>query len=38
MGFQVDRDDYKAFRCFLSSLDIPHWDETDNSAYQLFLK
>jgi len=38
MGFQVDKDDYKAFRCFLSSLDMPHWDETDNSAYQLFLK
>ena len=38
MGFQVDKDDRKAFRSFLSGLDIPHWDETDNSAYELFLK
>ena len=38
MGFQVDKDDHKAFRSFLSGLDIPHWDETDNSAYELFLK
>jgi len=38
MGFQVDKSDYKAFRSFLSSLDIPYWDETENSAYQLFLK
>ena len=38
MGFQVDKSDYKSFRGFLSSLDIPFWDETENSAYQLFLK
>ncbi len=38
MGFQVDRKDYKVFHSFLSGLDIPHWDETDNAAYQLFLK
>ena len=38
MGFQVDKSDYKVFRSFLSSLDIPYWDETENSAYQLFLK
>jgi len=38
MGFQVDKSGYKTFRCFLSSLDIPHWDETENTAYQLFLK
>ena len=38
MGFQVDKSDYKTFRSFLSSLDIPYWDETENSAYQLFLK
>ena len=38
MGFQVDRSDYRAFRQFLAGLDIPYWDETDNSAYQLFLK
>jgi len=38
MGFQVDKTDYQSFRSFLSSLDIPYWDETKNSAYQLFLK
>jgi threonine dehydratase len=38
MGFQVDKSDYKSFRDFLAGLDIPHWDETENSAYQLFLK
>jgi len=38
MGFQVDKAQYKTFRSFLSSLDIPYWDETENSAYQLFLK
>ena len=38
MGFQVDKAEYKTFRSFLSSLDIPYWEETENSAYQLFLK
>ncbi len=38
MGFQVDKGDDKAFRDFLSSIDIPYWDETENSAYKLFLK
>ena len=38
MGFQVDKADNKSFRTFLSSLDIPYWDETENTAYQLFLK
>lgn len=38
MGFQVDKSDHKTFHNFLNSLDIPHWDETENSAYQLFLK
>lgn len=38
MGFQVDKIDYKAFHLFLASLDIPYWDETENSAYQLFLR
>ena len=38
MGFQVDRKDYRAFQTFLTSIDIPYWEETDNEAYQLFLK
>ncbi|MFT5503067.1 MAG: threonine dehydratase [Gammaproteobacteria bacterium] len=38
IGFQVDQVDKKAFEKFLSSLDIPFADETDNAAYQLFLK
>jgi len=38
MGFQVDKDDKRAFNAFLKSLKIPYWDETENEAYQLFLK
>lgn len=38
MGLQVDPVDYKAFNAFLKSLNISHWDETENEAYQLFLK
>ena len=38
MGFQVDKADYKTFRAFLADLNIPHWDESENDAYQLFLK
>lgn len=38
MGFQVEKADYKAFNVFLRSLNIPYWNETDNDAYQLFLK
>ncbi|TDJ27665.1 MAG: threonine ammonia-lyase, biosynthetic [Gammaproteobacteria bacterium] len=38
MGFQVDKVDHKKFNAFLSSLDIPFWDETENAAYELFLK
>jgi threonine dehydratase len=38
MGFQVDKSDYKSFHAFLADLNIPHWDETENDAYQLFLK
>jgi threonine dehydratase len=38
MGFHVDKADYKAFNAFLKELNIPHWDETENDAYQLFLK
>jgi threonine dehydratase len=38
MGFQVDKSDNKAFNAFLKSLKIPYWNETDNKAYELFLK
>lgn len=38
MGFQVDKANYREFHSFLDSLNIPHWDETENEAYQLFLK
>jgi threonine dehydratase len=38
MGFQVDRSDRKAFNAFLKSLKIPYWDETENEAYDLFLR
>jgi threonine dehydratase len=38
MGFQVDKADYKTFNAFLAGLNIPHWNETENDAYQLFLK
>ena len=38
MGFQVDKKDSRAFQTFLSSIDIPYWDETANDAYRLFLK
>jgi threonine dehydratase len=38
MGIQVDKADHKEFRKFLNQLDFPHWEETDNKAYELFLK
>ncbi len=38
MGIQVDKKDLKVFRQFLRELDFPYWEETDNSAYQLFLR
>ncbi|MCP4333584.1 MAG: threonine ammonia-lyase, biosynthetic [Gammaproteobacteria bacterium] len=38
MGFQVDRGDQKAFNGFLKSLRIPYWNETENEAYDLFLR
>jgi len=38
MGFQVDKSDSKAFNAFLKSLDIPYWNETENKAYELFLR
>lgn len=38
MGIQVEAEDMKGFHEFLNSLDYPFWDETENKAYQLFLK
>lgn len=38
IGLQVDPGDHKAFRKFLSELDFPYWEETDNQAYQIFLQ
>ncbi len=38
MGIQVDPEHHKKFRKFLDSLEFPHWEETENRAYQLFLK
>ncbi len=38
VGIQVPRQDKKAFREFLGTLDYPYVDETDNAAYRLFLR
>jgi threonine dehydratase len=38
VGIQVPRQDKKAFREFLGTLDYPWVDETDNAAYRLFLR
>lgn len=38
MGIQVDLHERKEFKRFLANLDFPFYDETDNRAYQLFLK
>jgi len=38
MGFQVERGDLNAFKGFLKSLGIPYWNETENEAYDLFLR
>jgi threonine dehydratase len=37
VGMQVPVADMKAFRAFLKTLGYPHWDETRNPAYKLFL-
>ena len=37
VGIQVPSNDTKAFKTFLASLGYPHWDESDNPAYRLFL-
>lgn len=38
MGIQVHDSDKNEFMSFLMSLEFPFWEETDNTAYQLFLK
>lgn len=37
VGIQVPPSDKKAFRDFLGELGYPHWNETENPAYRLFL-
>lgn len=37
IGIQVPAGDKKAFKDFLEELGYPHWNETDNPAYKLFL-
>jgi threonine dehydratase len=37
IGIQVPQNEQKKFQKFLASLGYPHWDETDNPAYRLFL-
>ncbi|MYN12961.1 threonine ammonia-lyase, biosynthetic [Pusillimonas sp. TS35] len=37
IGIQVPPADKKAFKAFLDGLGYPHWNETDNPAYRLFL-
>ena len=38
IGLQVPKNEQKKFQSFLSTLGYPHWDETNNPAYRLFLK
>ncbi len=38
MGIQVDKSESQEFKQFLDQLEFPYWDESDNTAYQLFLK
>ena len=38
VGIQVPKTDQKAFQDFLITLGYPHWNESKNPAYQLFLK
>ena len=37
VGMQVPPNDMAAFSAFLDNLGYPHWDETHNPAYKLFL-
>jgi len=38
VGIQVPKNEQKKFQNFLATLGYPHWDESNNPAYQLFLK
>lgn len=38
LGLQVPAGDKPALQKFLKELGYPHWDETENPAYQLFLR
>jgi threonine dehydratase len=38
VGIQVPKNEQKQFQAFLASLGYPHWNESANPAYQLFLK
>ncbi len=38
IGIQVPKNEQKKFQSFLATLGYPHWDETNNPAYRLFLK
>jgi len=38
VGIQVPKNEQKKFQHFLASLGYPHWNETDNPSYRLFLK
>lgn len=37
IGMQVPPEEFDEFKSFLDHLGYPHWDETDNPAYRLFL-
>ena len=37
IGIQVPAADKKQFRNFVAELGYPHWNETENPAYKLFL-
>ncbi|CPK55484.1 threonine dehydratase biosynthetic [Bordetella pertussis] len=37
IGIQVPPTDKKLFKTFVAELGYPHWNETDNPAYRLFL-
>nr|VFK31659.1 MAG: L-threonine ammonia-lyase [Candidatus Kentron sp. MB]VFK32750.1 MAG: L-threonine ammonia-lyase [Candidatus Kentron sp. MB]VFK77306.1 MAG: L-threonine ammonia-lyase [Candidatus Kentron sp. MB] len=37
-GIQVSEGEVESFRTFLSEIDYPHWQETENPAYGLFLQ
>ncbi len=38
MGFQVKENEHQEFQQFVDKLGIPYWDESDNPAYQTFLR